>query len=433
MAPAYWMLIHPPTVRVWANKVTEPIKPQGNTSAQACTDLGAKATQLRGLAEGRQRSQVLLGTVRGVTPPPGSERTSGGADGWRTWGHERETQSAWWDLIADARDFGRACNGLATDNGRRQAASQTGTAGNFSDSEHENTAFIESLVAQLKAAMDYAATLPLPTATISGQVSPGETRSNFGQGGLAASPTLPHVIDWCDQWVYGVGPVVTASASADSAGEPFRAAANLARSNLLEGLLGLHVDPSHALRDLATANPGLRRGMLRLVNAGEIAARRAPNGDLLWVEARLPLSGSSGLMPLILPFSGLASSLPQPDSARPESVPPADPSYSGILIDARDLAIEPSLFPRLVTPTGHTIQVPALADPNRVAQRGYTTYTPFAGQARILAGGSALWIRPTAVVRAPGEIVLRETDAERVTGARIDSPRLSPALIILTD
>jgi hypothetical protein len=305
-------------------------------------------------------------------------------------------------------------------------------AGSSPISDDTNVAAVEDLASRLKLALYHAAELSIAAAADIRR-APSGSGSIPGVEPLVSVPTLPYLIDWCGQWAYGIGLATTRIVSANSPGDAFHDAANQARSNLLEGLFALRVDPDRSVHDLATANPGLRRGILRLVNAGEVTARRAPDGDLMWVEVRLPLVGNTGLIPLILPFSDQASGLSDGAPAPPAAERAARRTYSSILIDARGLAIEPALFPRLVTPTGLRIQVQAAADLNRFARFGYSVYTPFQGQARLLVGGSSLGVRPLEGARIPGEVVISEVDARRIQAANIDSQRLGATLIILTD
>jgi hypothetical protein len=132
------------------------------------------------------------------------------------------------------------------------------------------------------------------------------------------------------------------------------------------------------------------RGIVRGARVLTGSQSESPEG-LYRLALELPLLGSFSA---VLPASPLAEpaaidyALPGPiaepgavpavDSPAPIDAPPAiyvpPKPYTGLLIDARGLVLQPSMMPRIVAKDGRTIYSAASADSNHVAQFGLVGY-----------------------------------------------------------
>jgi len=120
-----------------------------------------------------------------------------------------------------------------------------------------------------------------------------------------------------------------------------------------------------------------------------------------------------------LPFAGqfTAFFLPAVSSVTPESEPRIEAVHTGVVIDARGLAIQPALFPRIVDERGQTLYAPESVDREAAVQQGYVAYAKVFDQAPAQAriGEHPLVLR---ALRVAGEtrvdLVLSDAEATRI-------------------
>src|SRR5262249_41760559 len=77
-----------------------------------------------------------------------------------------------------------------------------------------------------------------------------------------------------------------------------------------------------------------------------------------------------------LPFAGRLTALfLAPASAvTSDAEPKPEAAHTGVVIDARGLAIQPALFPRIVDESGQTLYAPEVVDVEAAVQQGYVAY-----------------------------------------------------------
>jgi hypothetical protein len=120
-----------------------------------------------------------------------------------------------------------------------------------------------------------------------------------------------------------------------------------------------------------------------------------------------------------LPFAGqfTALFLPAVSSVTPDSEPRAEAVHTGVVIDARGLAIAPALFPKVVDERGRTLYAPESVDREAAVQQGYVAYAKAFDQAPAQArvGEHPLVLR---ALRVAGEsrvdLVLGDAEATRI-------------------
>jgi len=88
-------------------------------------------------------------------------------------------------------------------------------------------------------------------------------------------------------------------------------------------------------------------------------------------------------MTVQLPFAGRLTALfLAPSSAvASDGEPRSEAAHTGVVIDARGLAIQPALFPRIVDETGQTLYAPEVVDVEAAVQQGYVAYAKTFDQA----------------------------------------------------
>jgi hypothetical protein len=154
-------------------------------------------------------------------------------------------------------------------------------------------------------------------------------------------------------------------------------------------------------------SPALRQALEEAVAEAEVYEVHYFPGGTVESAVQLPLRGR--FMTLLLPASAVPSAgVDEPSTAA---------VYTGVVIDARGLAIQPALLPRIVDESGQTLYAPEVVDPLLAAQRGYIAYAHAFDQAptqeRI--GTHPLVLRAHRVSgEARVDLVLRSTDAAQL-------------------
>ncbi len=221
----------------------------------------------------------------------------------------------------------------------------------------------------------------------------------------------------------------------------FRGAKAVAYRNLLEMVGQVQVDAETRVQNFMVENDSISvrvRGIVRGARVLPGSQSESPEG-LYRLALELPLLGhfSAAVLPTspLAEPAAIAYALPGPP-AEPDSLsalPDAPPAvyvppkpYTGLLIDARGLIIQPSMIPRIVAKDGRTIYSAASADSNYVAQFGLVGYGKDMGNALYsdrLGGEEA----NVFVVKAAGvsglyssDVVLDNFDATLVLMADVD-------------
>jgi hypothetical protein len=170
-------------------------------------------------------------------------------------------------------------------------------------------------------------------------------------------------------WTTGV---VRSSARAEAAsggGTPvrrastFAAAAQVARQRLHTAIGQLRLDAGRTVESALQEAQDKRQELEALVAAAEVVHTRYLPQGTVESTVQLPLFGR--LAALLWPEAGAVA---VPVAEVPSGV------YTGIVIDARGLALQPALFPRILDEDGQVLYAPESVQAEVAMQQGYVTY-----------------------------------------------------------
>lgn len=166
-------------------------------------------------------------------------------------------------------------------------------------------------------------------------------------------------------WTTGI--VLSRARSDGGAAQPlaaFTVAQRLAQRHLIEAIRQVPLDAEqtvgHALHGVAEK----QRMLQALVAEAEIVETHYLPRGVVETVLQLPLAGR--FTSLVWSDQAVVS---EPVSDRTEA------AYTGLVIDARGLAIRQALFPRIVDEDRRLIYAPTQVNPEIAAQRGYVMYT----------------------------------------------------------
>jgi len=143
-----------------------------------------------------------------------------------------------------------------------------------------------------------------------------------------------------------------------------------ARQGLLQAFAQVRLDASHMLGPAVRETEARRQEVEAIVaQANVVETRYLPGGT---VETAVQL-----------PFAGRLTALffPSTSAVTPGSEPKSEAVHTGVVIDARGLAIQPALFPRIVDERGQTLYAPESVDTEAAVQQGYIAYAKAYDQA----------------------------------------------------
>jgi hypothetical protein len=184
-------------------------------------------------------------------------------------------------------------------------------------------------------------------------------------------------------------------------------ATQAARQRLLETIAQLRYDTTQTVAKVLQQTERQRRLEALVAEAEVIQTRYGERGT---VESTVQLA-------LFGPVTALL--LPELSAPVAEAEPASDGVYTGIVIDARGLALQAALFPRLVDEQAQPVYDLMHVDADFAVRRGYIAYASTAteAQARSRVGEHPLLVRAR---RVAGEervdLVLRQSDAMQLQG-----------------
>jgi hypothetical protein len=189
----------------------------------------------------------------------------------------------------------------------------------------------------------------------------------------------------------------------------FAAAVQTARQRLLETLGRLRVTAERTVAETVQGVPEKQQELAGLVAEAEVIATRYLPQDTVESTVQLPVFGRLTL--LLWPDAATA--------VGPGALPP-DGVYTGVIIDARGLAVRPALFPRLLDEGGQTLYTPTQVDATIAAQRGYMVYASAVDSPQLegRVGKQPLILRARRVLGpARVDLVVNQPDAAQVQNA----------------
>jgi hypothetical protein len=223
---------------------------------------------------------------------------------------------------------------------------------------------------------------------------------------VRVTETLSHgQVDWTDGLVL----------SRDSAARSVRrgagvaavqAATQAARQGLLRIFDQVRFDATQMLRQAVRQAEAPRQELEALVVHATVVETRYFPGGAVETAVQLPFAGQL-----------TALFLPAVSSVTPDGEPRVEAVHTGVVIDARGLAIQPALFPKIMDERGQTLYAPESVDREAAVQQGYVAYAKAFDQAPAQArvGEHPLVLR---ALRVAGEtrvdLVLSDAEATRI-------------------
>ena len=164
------------------------------------------------------------------------------------------------------------------------------------------------------------------------------------------------------------------------------------------------------------ARQTLAEGLRHVATAPQQLAELAAQAEI--VETRYQAGGAVETVVQVAMVGPLTALVMPPDaSVRPDSDASSEAVHTGIVIDARGLALQPAMLPNLVDERGQPLYTPASVGQEAAVQQGYVAYARAFDQApaqgRI--GARPLVLRALRVVdEARVDLVLSQADAARL-------------------
>jgi hypothetical protein len=258
---------------------------------------------------------------------------------------------------------------------------------------------------------------PKPKPSVAHAAPPERRLASAERVGVSADWTLNHLPSEAIE-VVGVAPYPVRAESRVHARQQARQAAILdAQQQLVEQLYGVQVTATRRKsnqridEDIAAHTEGVLRG-------ARIVAER-DRGDLYEVRMRWTPPSGAGALPQ--PERQPALPKPTPVGTPPTRHAPRIPmGYTGVVIDARGLGLQPSMSPRLRDAYGNTLWGNLEIAPEVVIEYGLASWARTHAELnhpnlRARIGDNPLWLRAVGVQGAGhNEAILDSSDAERL-------------------
>jgi len=223
---------------------------------------------------------------------------------------------------------------------------------------------------------------------------------------VRVTETLAHgQVDWTDGLVLSRDSA-TSAARRGAGVAAVQAATQAARQGLLRIFDQVRFDATQMLGQAVRQAEAPRQELEALVAHATVVETRYFPGGAIETAVQLPFAGQL-----------TALFLPAVSSVTPDSEPRTEAVHTGVVIDARGLAIQPALFPRIVDERGQTLYAPESVDREAAVQQGYVAYAKAFDQApaQVRVGEHPLVLR---ALRVAGEtrvdLVLSDAEATRI-------------------
>ncbi len=105
---------------------------------------------------------------------------------------------------------------------------------------------------------------------------------------------------------------------------------------------------------------------------------------------------------------------------------------TGIVLDARQVSIDPVLLPQIRTPSDRLVIDASSLDPNVIVQQGFSLYTPYEGSIPHHAGERPLWLTVIRQ-RRPGILIVADDEGDKLLALPAAEAINTLPLVILTD
>ena len=231
-------------------------------------------------------------------------------------------------------------------------------------------------------------------------------------------------IDWEEGYIYAVGdgvPPKEAVSPAQARVRAKRAAIDTAYARLLEMAEAVRIDAESTTVNYINESHVVATRVSGLVQNAEIVTLRHFEDGSYQIKMRMPINGREGIASAVLPMQmekairiGIAYEISIEHIS--EEAEPGE-AYTGLIVDARGLEVQPAMYPRLITMAGEVIYDLMCANPNAVIEKGLVDYCldMEVAENSPRVGGNPLIVESISVSGEYGaDIVLTEEDAEKI-------------------
>ncbi|MDW8106076.1 MAG: hypothetical protein RMK45_01210 [Armatimonadota bacterium] len=208
-----------------------------------------------------------------------------------------------------------------------------------------------------------------------------------------------------------------------------------ALANLLMLVNRVQVDARYTGADYVAQSEEIRAAVNGFLRGAMITDERKvyiEGQEAVQVTVTIPMHGQRGLSSVLLgnraapttPVAPPEPALPRLEVVRPnvpisESAPTVEGNYTGLIIDARGLGVQPAMAPRILKADGTVLYGTGKLDPDLVLERGLAAYYKDLNAARAdaRAGSNPLIIKAIGVYRravATTDVVISDADAAKL-------------------
>jgi hypothetical protein len=219
---------------------------------------------------------------------------------------------------------------------------------------------------------------------------------------------------------YGLPPQNTVS-SAQAKLLARRAAIVDAYRNLLELTQTISVDADTTMKNLMVADDTVRTKVSGIIQGAKVTNEQYNSDGSYQVTVSIGLYGSDNsiasiALPKVQPSSIQSFPVPSANIA----IPTNSPNYTGIIVDARGLGLEPTFSPAIYDQTGRAIYGTKFIDPNFAVKYGMVDYAinpefvEAAESGHSRAGNSPIIVKAIALQGNNHSVVISTEDADKI-------------------
>jgi hypothetical protein len=234
----------------------------------------------------------------------------------------------------------------------------------------------------------------------------GTAAAQWWQTDVRILEALPHgQVDWTEGMVLSRGSA-TGTTLRGAGAITDQAAVQAARQGLWGQLAQVRLDARQMLGPAVMQTEAQRQALEAFIAQAAVVETRYLPGGTVETAVQLPFAGR--LTALLLS---------QPSAVMSDGELRSEATHTGVVIDARGLAIQPALLPRVVDESGQPLYAPELVDVEAAVQQGYVAYAKAFDQAPAQAriGERPLVLR---ALRVAGDtrvdLVLSSAEATRI-------------------
>jgi hypothetical protein len=250
----------------------------------------------------------------------------------------------------------------------------------------------------------------------------GPAAAQWRQSAAVVIETLPGGrVDWTAGLVHSTAQAVSA-VQGGAHTSALEVAIDMARRQLRETLMQLQLDAERTVGSVVQGMVEQQRLATLVANAEVSETRYLPRGG---VESTIQI-------PLFGPFTALL--WPQLPTSADIIEPTGDVVHTGIIIDARGLAIQQALFPQIFDEAGRALYAPARVRAEMAQQRGFMVYaTAFdSPQIEPRVGKNPLVLRARRVAdRGRINLIMHQADALRLQDSAMLQSLLGQCRVVI--